>query len=58
MMAIPLVTVTASDADSMASGFGRLNYSIEAGSSSDSFSISDMGVVTAIAPLDREATYV
>ena len=49
-----LITVTATDADSIASGFGRLNYSIETGDSSNSFSISDVGVITAIVPLDRE----
>lgn len=52
-----LQTVTATDADSRVSGFGLLNYSIEAGTGSDSFSITDMGVLSVIAPLDREAMY-
>jgi len=49
-----LITVSATDADSIASGFGRLNYSIETVNNSDSFSINDTGVITATAPLDRE----
>jgi len=53
-VAPPLVTVTASDADSIATGFGSLSFSIEAGEGSDSFSINQTGVLTAIAPLDRE----
>ena len=49
----PLVTVTATDADSDATGFGTVTYSIE--EADGSFIIDNMGQIFVNRSLDREA---
>ena len=48
----PLITVTATDADSIATGFGAVTYSIE--EADGSFIIDNMGRIFVNRSLDRE----
>ena len=48
----PLLTVTATDADSAATGFGNVTYSIE--NTDGSFTINNMGEISVNMTLDRE----
>ena len=50
----PLLTVTASDADSIETGFGAVTYSIK--DADGSFIINDMGEILVNRSLDREVS--